>query len=202
MSFEPNGPPGEERTAGDLAAEIAALRHDLERRLARIESRLDGLEEMSTLLRSGTLSPRTGFFGFSRAVPIPPPLPRRPLGSRPAALPGETPAGGTSESGTEAPSFEQGLDVPTASNWSRPLLVVTGGITLFLFLLVQLFCASPPPSPPRKLLRQPQAVPAGQAGQTPPAAATAPPAGTLFVTPSNEPEGTEPAAKAPKPPPH
>jgi len=197
MSLEPNGPPEETRAAGDLAAEIAALRHDLERRLARIESRLDGLEEMSTVLASGKLSPRLGFFGFTRAVPTPPLLPRRPLGSRPAAPSGESPPGSID---TEAPSFEQGLDVPTASNWSRPLLVVTGGITLFLFLLVQLFCAAPPP-PPRKPLRQLQAVPAGQAGQAAPTAKPQPaPPGTLFVTPSNEPEGTEPAAPPARPP--
>jgi hypothetical protein len=73
--------------------------------------------------------------------------------------------------------------------------VVTGGITLFLFLLVQLFCASPVPTP-KKPLRPPRAVPAGQA---PPAAANPP--GILFVTPSNEPEGTEPPAMGLKPAP-
>jgi hypothetical protein len=177
-----------------ISAELVALRRDLERRLARIESRLEGLEEMVAALASGRPSYSLGVLrlgGLRRSVPLPPApsLSHRPLGgTRAESRSGEAPA----VSGVQDPRFEQGLDVPTAANWSRPLLLVTGGITLFFFLLLQLFCGGSAP-PPRKLPPS-KVTPARSA----PKAATPP--GTLFVTPSSEPEGTEPAAPRPKPP--
>lgn len=159
--------------------EIAALRREVERRFARMESRI---REMEDLLAGGAATQARPRFGFPGLRPLPrpqlPSLRRPPLESLEM---GEEP-----EQGDGGPKFERGLNVPVAANWSRPMLVVTGATTLLLFLLLQLFCASPNPRPPRQLRPQPKAVPA--TGKTAPQAL---PPGTLLVTPATEPEGTE-----------
>jgi hypothetical protein len=166
--------------------EIADLRREVDRRLARLESRIRELEDLLTDASAPSTRPRFGFPGL-RPLPRPqlrsvrrPPLERLEIGEEP-------------ERGDGGPKFERGLDVPVAANWSRPMLVVTGASTLLLFLLVQLFCASPS-GKPRQLRREPRAVPAGAAAPAPQAL----PPGTLLVTPSTEPEGTEPMGTTPR----
>jgi hypothetical protein len=164
-----------------IESELAVFRREVERRLARLDGRLKEME--NDALRAAA-SPRRSGFAFpgvpSLARPKPP-LVRRPL---PGSL--EDLA-----SADDAPAFERGLDVPVASNWSRPLLLVTGGITLVLFLALQLFCHAEPRRraiPPRKAT-----APATSA----PAAGSKAPVGVLLVTPSSESEGTEGAAPGP-----
>ena len=156
-----------------IEAELAALRREVERRFVRLDGRLKDVEELATGFATTAGRPRFAFPGLSLARPKPPLL-RRPG------------AGEEAGSADDGPKFERGLDVPVASNWSRPLLLVTGGITLLLFLLVQLFCPAPPRR--RRVVPTPKAVPAATA----PAAGQKPPVGVLLVTPTNEPEGTEP----------
>jgi hypothetical protein len=163
-----------------MEAELAALRREVERRLVRLDGRLHDVEELATGFAATAGRPRFTFPGLPSLARPKPPLPRRP---------------GAEEAGSadDGPKFERGLDVPVASNWSRPLLLVTGGITLLLFLLVQLFCPAPPPR--RRVVPAPKVVPAATA----PAAGQKPPVGVLLVTPTSEPEGTEGAATEPQP---
>jgi hypothetical protein len=168
---------------GDVAHEIAVLRREVERRLARLDARVKDIEELLTQTVAAPSRPRFAF-------PLLPSLTRprsQPVPLRRPVLGLEEP-----ERTDDLPKFERGLDVPVAANWSRSLLLTTGGIILLLFLAVQLFCAAP--KRPRRIYPKPRAVPAAAPATSP--ATPKPPvaSGTLFVTPSNEPEGTEPPA--------
>ncbi len=170
-----------------IETEIAVFRREVERRLARLDGRLKEME--NDALRAASSPRRSGFaFPGVPALARPkPPLVRRPLPGSPEDL----------ASADDAPAFERGLDVPVASNWSRPLLLVTGGITLVLFLALQLFCHAEPRR--RAIPPQKATAPATSA----PAAGSKAPVGVLLVTPSSEPEGTEgPAPGPPSVPPH
>ena len=184
LAFTAPGASGEaprRQVPEEVEHEIAVLRREVERRLVRLDARLKDLEDLVAGFATAASRPRFSFPGLpSLTRPRPQPLPLR----RPTLGLGED-----AERGDDLPQFERGLDVPVAANWSRPLLYVTGGVTLLLFLLVQLFCAAPTPGP-RRITPQPKAVPPAAA----PAAKPRTPAGVLFVTPSNEPEGTEGAA--------
>jgi hypothetical protein len=173
----------------DEIEDVAALRRDMERRFARLESRLAGLEELTTALLAGKSRPRFGFPGLSPRALLTPALRHAAIGERDSGV------GGAADTG---PKFERGLDVPTAANWSRPVLLATGGITLLFFLLFQLFCSGGAPRP-RRATAPARPAPAGLA---PGGRAPAPPPAILFVTPANEPEGTETPAPAPARPPH
>jgi hypothetical protein len=73
---------------------------------------------------------------------------------------------------------------------------VTGGITLVLFLALQLFCHA---EPRRRAISPRKAVPtpATSAAPAAPASGSQAPVGVLLVTPSSEPEGTEGTSQGP-----
>jgi hypothetical protein len=167
--------------SGDVEHEIAVLRREVERRLARLDARIKDVEDLLTQTVAAPSRPR---FAFPLLPSLTRPRPQPVLLRRPTLG-----LAGDSERDDDLPQFERGLDVPVAANWSRPLLLTTGGITLLLFLAVQLFCAAP--ERPRRIYPKPRAVPASAPATSPTTPKPPAPSGTLFVTPSNEPEGTE-----------
>ncbi|HEV7515932.1 MAG TPA: hypothetical protein VGR07_06505, partial [Thermoanaerobaculia bacterium] len=184
LAFTAPGAAGEsprrEVTPG-VEHEIAVLRREVERRLVRLDARVKDLEDLVAGFAAAASRPRFSFPGLpslTRPRPQPVPLRRPTLG-----------LAEDSERDDDLPQFERGLDVPVAANWSRPLLYATGGITLLLFLALQLFCAGA--ERPRRLYPQPRAVPAAAPATSPATPKPPVPRGTLFVTPTNEPEGTE-----------
>jgi hypothetical protein len=194
LAWTATAPSGEApvETRAGIETELATLRRELERRLARLDGRLKEVEDFALDRVASPGRSRLLLPGLPSLTRPRLPLVRRPLPGSPEDL----------ASADDAPAFERGLDVPVASNWSRPLLLVTGGVTLILFLSIQLFCPAVPrrrviPAAPRAVPAAAAAPAAGAKGT--PAANPKPPVGVLLVTPSSEPEGTEGAATEPPP---